>query len=168
MEITIRRGGVPDASAAAELWLRARTAAVTAIPAPVHSETEIRSWFVTHVARDLELWVAEATGGGLLGILVLDEDCIDQLYVDPATTEQGIGSRLLSLAKAERPGGLRLWAFVANTRAQRFYERHGSARVAADVGVERPLRVVLARVHVRDLARRVDEDRGGKSLDHRK
>lgn len=67
--------------------------------------------------------------GGLLGILVLDGDCIDQLYVDPATTGQGIGSRLLSVAKAQRPGGLRLWTFVSNLRAQRFYERHGLVEV---------------------------------------
>ena len=53
-------------------------------------------------------------GGGLLGILVLDEDCVDQLYVDPASTGQRIGSRVLTLAKAQRPGGRRLWTFVSN------------------------------------------------------
>jgi len=31
----------------------------------------------------------------------------------------------LTLAKRERPGGLRLWTFESNTGAQRFYERHG-------------------------------------------
>jgi ribosomal protein S18 acetylase RimI-like enzyme len=32
---------------------------------------------------------------------------------------------MLSVAKRERPRGLRLWTFASNTPAQRFYERHG-------------------------------------------
>jgi ribosomal protein S18 acetylase RimI-like enzyme len=40
-------------------------------------------------------------------------------------TGRGIGTCLVELAKRERPDGLRLWTFASNTRAQRFYERHG-------------------------------------------
>ena len=50
---------------------------------------------------------------------------MDQLYVEPAMTGHGIGAELFQLAKRERPLGLRLWTFTSNTRAQRFYERHG-------------------------------------------
>lgn len=78
--------------------------------------------------RELELWVAESEDGEMLGILVLDGDWIDQLYVDPAKTGRGIGGLLVEVAKRERPNGLRLWTSVANTRAQRFYERMGLSR----------------------------------------
>jgi hypothetical protein len=37
MPLTIRRAGPDDAGAAADLWLRARKAALDAIPAPVHT-----------------------------------------------------------------------------------------------------------------------------------
>ena len=49
-------------------------------------------------------------------------------------TGQGIGSRLLERAKAERPDGLDLWTFQANTGARRFYERHGFVEVARTDG----------------------------------
>ena len=64
-----------------------------------------------------------------MGILVLRGDWIDQLYVDPDLTGRGIGVGLLHLAKRERPHGLRLWTFVSNDGAKRFYERHGFREV---------------------------------------
>jgi ribosomal protein S18 acetylase RimI-like enzyme len=127
--LRVRRGGVHDARLAADLWLRARRSAVGAIPAPVHSDDEVRSWFASHVVSELQLWIAESEIGELLGILVLDGEWIDQLYVDPANTDRGIGSRLLEVAKRERPDGLRLWTFASNERAQRFYERSGFTEV---------------------------------------
>jgi GNAT superfamily N-acetyltransferase len=123
--IASRRATAADARAAADLWLRARKAAVGAIPAPVHDDEDVRGWFASHVVPDTELWVAEDRAGALAGILVLDGAWLDQLYVEPALTGRGIGGRLLELAKRERPEGLRLWTFASNTRAHRFYERHG-------------------------------------------
>jgi ribosomal protein S18 acetylase RimI-like enzyme len=57
--------------------------------------------------------------------MVLDGDWVGQLYLDPGSIGRGLGTRLLELAKARRPGGLQLWTFASNVRAQRFYERHG-------------------------------------------
>jgi GNAT superfamily N-acetyltransferase len=125
MPIAIRQAGVDDAGAAAELWLRARKAAVGVIPAPVHTDDETREWFASHVMRHYELWIAVDETGRLAGILVLDGAWVNQLYVDPDRTGRGIGSRLLAVAKRERPGGLRLWTFASNVGAQRFYQRHG-------------------------------------------
>jgi GNAT superfamily N-acetyltransferase len=124
--VIVRRGTQADARAAADLWLRARRAAVDMIPQqPVHSDDEVRAWFASHVVSACELWLAEDEASTLVGILVLDEDWLDQLYVEPTMTGRGIGTGLLDLAKRERPDGLRLWTFVSNTGAQRFYERHG-------------------------------------------
>ena len=78
--------------------------------------------------RDTDLSVAEDDAGTLVGILVLDGSWVDQLYVEPTMTGQGIGAGLLELARRERPGGLRLWTFASNAEAQRFYERHGFVR----------------------------------------
>jgi GNAT superfamily N-acetyltransferase len=71
------------------------------------------------------VWLAEDAGGRALGVLVLHDDWVDQLYVEGDSTGQGLGSRLLELAKSRRPDGLQLWTFASNTAAQRFYLRHG-------------------------------------------
>lgn len=126
MPVTVRRGSPDDARAAADLYLRARRAAVDMIPQqPVHTDDEVRAWFATHVVEDCELWLAEGERGRIAGILVLDGPWVDQLYVEPTMTGRGVGTELLRFAKGRRPAGLRLWTFVSNTGAQRFYERHG-------------------------------------------
>ena len=129
MPVTIRRGTDSDARAAADLWLRARRSAVGTIPAPVHGDDDVRQWFASHVVPDTELWVALDGAGALIGGLVLDGDWVDQLYVEPTMTGQGIGTQLMRLAQRRRSQGLRLWTFVSNAGAQRFYERHGFVEI---------------------------------------
>jgi GNAT superfamily N-acetyltransferase len=125
MSLTFRRGTDADARAAADLWLRARRAAVGAIPPPVHDDDDVRAWFASHVVRDTDLWLAVDAAGTLVGLLVLNGPWVDQLYVEPTLTGRGIGDALVRLAKRERPDALRLWTFASNTGAARFYERHG-------------------------------------------
>src|SRR6478736_6092509 len=86
------------------------------------------------VVPPTELWVAEDDGVALVGLLVLDQDRFEQLYVEPTLTGRGIGSELIGLAKRARPQGLRLWTFESNLGAQRFYERHGFRQVAGTAG----------------------------------
>lgn len=95
-----------------------------AIPAPVHSDDDVRAFFERIVVTQREPWVAELDGD-VVGLLVLDGDDVDQLYVEPGLTSQGIGTALLHHAKGLRPDGLHLWTFQSNTGARRFYERHG-------------------------------------------
>jgi GNAT superfamily N-acetyltransferase len=137
MKPAIRRGGAHDAHAAADLYLRAREAALRAgsMPAGVHDDDDVRGYFASHIVGTCELWVAEHEGA-LAGILVLDGDFVDQLYVEPGLTGRGIGSALLAVAKRERPQGLRLWAFQSNTGARRFYERHGFLEVRRTDGAD--------------------------------
>jgi GNAT superfamily N-acetyltransferase len=125
MRVRLRRGIDSDAKAIAELYLRARKAALPAIPMMVHTDEETRRWIARRVVPRTELWVAETSDGSLLGMLVLEDDWVDQLYVEPTLTGQGIGGELISLAKRARPSGLRLWTFASNLDAQRFYQRHG-------------------------------------------
>ena len=77
------------------------------------------------VLDEQEAWLAVADDGTLLGLMVLDGDWVEQLYMDPARTGRGLGTRFVELAKQRKPGGLQLWTFVSNVRAQWFYERHG-------------------------------------------
>ena len=103
------------------------------IPAPVHDDDEVREWFASHVVRDCELWIAE-DDGEVAGILVLRDDWVEQLYVEPRMTGRGVGRRLLEVAKRERPGGLRLWTFLSNSRARDFYAREGFVEAGGTAG----------------------------------
>jgi GNAT superfamily N-acetyltransferase len=123
--VVLRRAGTDDARAVADVLIRSRHAAVGSIPPPVHSDDEIREWIRAVVIPQREAWLVESDDRRVLAMLVLDEDWIDQLYVDPGSTGMGLGSRLVELAKSNRPAGLQLWTFASNTGARRFYERHG-------------------------------------------
>jgi GNAT superfamily N-acetyltransferase len=131
VQVIIRRATSSDAESAAELYLRARraAAAVGAIPPLVHDDDGVRTWVTHFVISRLDCWLAERLPGTVVGMLVLEEDWIEQLYVDPELTGAGIGAELVAVAKRERAGGLRLWTFVSNEGAQRFYLRHGFREV---------------------------------------
>lgn len=132
----MRRAEAGDARAVADVWLRSRRASVPSIPSPVHSDDEVRAWFATVVLPTRETWVIEDIEDevGVVALLVMEGDWVDQLYVDPAYFDRRLGSQLLDLAKERRPGGLDLWTFQANAGARRFYERHGFAAIATTDG----------------------------------
>ncbi len=132
--IEIRRATPADAEAIADVWWRSRVASAPAIPLPVHTQAEVRSWIEALVGGDGELWVASHADEGPVAMLLVSAGDVDQLYVDPHVVGQGIGSRLLDVAKELRPDGLELWTFQANDGARRFYERHGFEAVAMTDG----------------------------------
>lgn len=113
-----------DAAEVARLYVTARRAAVPDIPPPAHDDTSIAAFVRTKMIPTFETWVA-VEHGVIVGLLALDDEWVNQLYLAPERTGEGIGSELLSLAKRRRPGGLQLWTFQSNLRAIAFYERHG-------------------------------------------
>jgi len=119
---SIRRGRPDEALAVADVLLGSRQAA-PGIPAGVHSDDEVREWVAEVVLPEREVWVV-ADGSQMMAVMVLHGTWVDQLYVMPAHQREGHGSALLQLAKDARQE-LRLWTFVANTRARAFYEKHG-------------------------------------------
>ena len=132
--MSLRRARADEAGAIADVWLRSRAASVPAIPPPVHGDEEVRTWFRNVVLPTRDVWVA-VDGRVIVALLVLDAEWIDQLYVEPGKTGRGYGSRLVNLAKRNRPAGLKLWTFEANVGARRFYESHGfvaTRRTAGD------------------------------------
>jgi GNAT superfamily N-acetyltransferase len=117
-----------DTNEAAGVWWRSRHPEGSQLPPAIHSEANIRKWFADVLLLDGQTWVA-LDDGRIVAVLTLDGDDLDQLYVDPDAAGQGVGSTLVELAKDLRPGGLALWTFQSNTRAQAFYRRHGFAEV---------------------------------------
>jgi GNAT superfamily N-acetyltransferase len=130
----IRRAVPNDAESLAALWIRSRAASVPSIPPSVHSSEEVHRWFKEEVVPSFEVWVADVGGGDITGLIALDNEWIDQLYVDQGLTGRGIGGVLLAQAMRLRPTGLKLWTFQSNHRARRFYETHGFVATASTTG----------------------------------
>ncbi|MER6345642.1 GNAT family N-acetyltransferase [Streptomyces sp. NPDC001595] len=127
--VALRRATSADARPAADVWLRSFAAALPTV-SRAHSDDEVRGWFQDVVVPRQETWVAEAAGGaGVVGLMVLDEAELSQLYLAPDWRGLGLGDRFVALAKERRPQGLGLWTFQVNAPAHRFYERHGFVAV---------------------------------------
>lgn len=126
-ELVFRRAGDSDAADIADVWLRSFAAALPTVRR-AHGDNEVRDWFSYVVVPQYETWVAVAEGS-VVGLLVLDGEELEQLYLDPSWRGRGVGDRFVALAKQQRPDGLGLWTFQVNGPAQRFYERHGFTAV---------------------------------------
>jgi chorismate mutase/GNAT superfamily N-acetyltransferase len=123
-ELRLRPAGTSDLPALAEVFLRARAAAVPAMPPGTHSDAEVRAWVGGWDLAAWDVWLAEADGPPL-GFAVVAGDWLHSLYVAPEAAGQGIGGTLLDLVKGLRPGGFGLWVFESNVPARSFYEHRG-------------------------------------------
>ena len=119
----IRRAKPGDAGVMAEVWIRSYAAALPSVRR-AHSDDEVRHWFAAVVVPRYESWVA-LHEGRVVGLLVLGDAEMEQLYLEPGWRGRGLGDQFVELAKRRRPDGLSLWTFQVNEPAQRFYERHG-------------------------------------------
>ena len=120
--VTIRRAGAADAAAIAEVFL-ASFKATYAFPL-AHSDDDVRGWVRDVMVPTHESWVA-LDQDRVVGWMALGPGELDQLYVAPDRLGEGIGRRLLDVARERSPDGLRLYTFQVNARARRFYERNG-------------------------------------------
>lgn len=120
--VVVRRLGLGDMDAAARVH---RVAFDERLPwlTGLHTPDEDRAYFRTNVFTACEVWGA-FDNDGLTGFIAYRDGWIDQLYVLPDAQASGIGSRLLSGAKAAFPV-LSLWTFQRNAGARRFYEARG-------------------------------------------
>ena len=89
----------------------------------LHTPDEDLAFIRDIVLPGQQVTVAEA-GKETVGFIAVSNEWVEQLYLEPARTGHGIGSRLLTDATAALPV-VKLHCFQANTGARRFYERHG-------------------------------------------
>jgi ribosomal protein S18 acetylase RimI-like enzyme len=109
-----------------------------------HSEAKVAKEIADPALR---IMLAEDADGRLLGFCKLVLDCgwpdharggrvieLKQLYTAPHATGQGIGGRLMDWAVAEAAAfgadEIQLSVYAHNPGAQKFYARHGFAKVA--------------------------------------
>ncbi|EFL41932.1 GNAT family N-acetyltransferase [Streptomyces griseoflavus] len=126
-DVLLRRALASDAEAAAAVWLRSFAAALPGVVRP-RSDDEVRAYFRHVLVPARDTWVAQAADD-VTGVMVLEGEELEQLYLAPEWRGRGIGDRFVALAKERSPGGLTLWTFQVNGPAHRFYERHGFTAV---------------------------------------
>ena len=130
------RPAVPaDAPRLAQILIDSRRVHVAHAPG-VHTDDEVRGWVQGVLVPGGGVTVAQQ-GPEIVGLVAVSTEhaavepaplpvgWIEQLYLDPAATGRGIGSRLLGHALATLGAPVRLWTFQASTGARRFYERAG-------------------------------------------
>ncbi|GAW51421.1 MULTISPECIES: GNAT family N-acetyltransferase [unclassified Nocardioides] len=120
-DLLLRPAVETDATAIAEVQIASRREAT--MPPGIHPDHEVHAWLTAKLAED-ELWVAEVDGV-VAGYARMTATWLDDLYVAPPYARRGVGSALLEVVKAQRPGGFCLWVFEMNTPARDFYARHG-------------------------------------------
>jgi putative acetyltransferase len=89
----------------------------------IHDAEEDRRFLSGMMLAQNEVWVAEVEGQ-VAGFIAFSDGWVNQLYIAPAHQGQGLGGRLLDVAKTENEA-LQLWAFEENAPAIAFYERRG-------------------------------------------
>ena len=89
-----------------------------------------------------KIWVYD--DGVIKGVVLIEGQEIKKLFVEPVLHGHGIGSDLLTFA-IESYGANTLWALEKNTRAIRFYERHGFT-VTSDRKLEEDTEEYLVRM----------------------
>ena len=120
--ISLRPAAATDAGDVADVYL-ASFHATYDFPL-AHTDEEVRGW-IRDVIGAGGTWVAVDALGAIVGMMALEPGVLDQLYIRPDRLGEGIGRRLLELAKDRSPDGLSLYTFQVNNRARRFYERNG-------------------------------------------
>ena len=120
-EVALRPAIASDAPAIAKT-MRASLNALAWMPA-LHTPEEDLFFIRDILLPNQQVTVAEA-GEAIVGFIAVSGEWVEQLYLDPAWTGRGIGSRLLTQATARMPL-IKLHCFQANSGARRFYERNG-------------------------------------------
>ncbi len=121
--IVLRRATDADAEATADLFITSRSEALPSVHFP-YPDDSVRRYVRDVLIDKTEGWLAQ-DGDRIVAVMSLTPGWIDQLYVATDRQGQGIGRRLLDLAKERSDGDLELWTFQVNDRARRFYERNG-------------------------------------------
>jgi len=116
----------------AQIWSRSYQASTVAV-AGQGDVAELVERIPKEIDAGWSAWLAWRDGEavGFLALKPKDQQ-LHQLFVLPESQGEGIGTMLLTHAKAELREGIWLSVFAENASARRFYERHGFAEGAHD------------------------------------
>ncbi|MBE9052251.1 GNAT family N-acetyltransferase [Nostocales cyanobacterium LEGE 11386] len=125
MNLTINSYQPEDLENTVQLWYCTWHQTFPYIQHP-QSYLEWKSRFRDELAIKGHIWLAKLENR-IVGFIVVipEEQCLEQIFVDTAYQNQGIGSMLLDKAKAICPQGLKLHTLQQNMQARAFYEKHG-------------------------------------------
>ena len=122
MPFNLRRATIADAQAIAAVF--SPSFRLLGFLPPLHTVEQDR-WFIENVIlRDCEVTVADDERC-IVAFLARQGEEVGLLYAHPDRLGSGAGTQLIEAAKASSIAALELWCFQANTRARRFYEKHG-------------------------------------------
>ena len=127
MNVLLRPATSADAPRVATLLIETRRAFMPYAPS-AHPEPELRDWVASVLIPSGGVTVAEAHDR-VVGVMATSHSeqgsWINQMAVDPALVNQGVGTLLLAHAMRTLTLPICLYAFQANSGARRFYERYG-------------------------------------------
>lgn len=132
MPVAIRRAEPADANAITAVLWGSRRASMPWL-AERYTEAEARDWVGRVLLVTTMVWVA-VEAGQVVAYAALDDSLLEQLYVAPSHQRQGIGTRLLTVAREAAGSPMSLYVFTKNQNARRFYERHGFIKVGQSDG----------------------------------
>ena len=89
-----------------------------------HFFYEDRNYFQNHVLKENRVWVVDVDKHPV-AFMAMNNDFVDQLYINPDYWRQGIGNALLELAKEQSPEHVWLYTLQVNVNARAFYEKNG-------------------------------------------
>ncbi len=133
LSFKLRRYAEADEAAAIELWRRTWQLAYPAIDFATRVDWWRRRWR-TELVPSTVVTVAERDGA-LLGFVTVDPQngYLDQIVIAPETWGTPLAAALLDEAKRIAPGRLELLVNQDNTRAIRFYAKHGFVVTGSDL-----------------------------------
>ena len=89
-----------------------------------HFFYEDQAYFRNQILKKDRVWVVEVDQHPI-AFMAMENDFIDQLYVDPRYQRKGIGEALLEFARGRSPEHLWLYTLQVNVNARSFYEKNG-------------------------------------------
>ena len=135
-EFIIREYRGEDFDAVTILWRISREKSIPEFQLEKgHFFFEDRDYFQKHIVKNNQIWVVESQNYPV-GFMAMNNDFVDQLYIDPDHQRRGIGRSLLNLAQERSPEHVWLYTLQVNVSARKFYEKNGF--VAEKFGISPP------------------------------
>jgi len=135
-EFIIREYRNEDFDAVTILWRISREKSIPEFQLEKgHFFFEDRDYFQKQIVKNNQIWVVESQNYPV-GFMAMNNDFVDQLYIDPNHQRRGIGRSLLNLARERSPDHVWLYTLQVNASAREFYEKNGF--VAEKFGISPP------------------------------